>query len=110
MNTQQAHQAVAVSLVVMLGYGLVSGKGTQIGTYKQVWAILVLGLALSLVSDVAPAVGGPLAILFSLGFIAGGQNKINTVIVNAIGKPSGSKTGQASAIGSAVASGAAAAA
>lgn len=92
MDSQQAHQAVAISLVVMLGYGLVTGKGQQIGTYKQIWAILALGLALSLVSDFAPAVGGPLAILFSLGFIAGGQNKINSVITNAIGKRQAQRT------------------
>lgn len=70
----------------MLGYGLVTGKGKQIGTYKQIWAIGALGLLLSLVSDFAPQIGGPLAILFALGFIAGGQTKINTVITNAIGK------------------------
>lgn len=86
MNSSQAHSAVALSLVVMLGYGLVSGKGKQIGTYKQVWAIGVLGLLLSLIADFAPQVGGPLAILFGLGFVAGGQQKINTVITNAIGK------------------------
>jgi hypothetical protein len=86
MDSQQAHSAVMVSLVVMLGYGLVSGKGKQIGTYKQIWAIGALGLVLSLVADVAPAVGGWLAILFSLGFVAGGQAKMNQVIENAIGK------------------------
>lgn len=86
MNSEQAHQAVAISLVVMLGYGLVSGKGKQLGSYKQVWAIGALGLALSLISDFAPAVGGPLSILFALGFVAGGQDKINAVITNAIGK------------------------
>jgi hypothetical protein len=86
MNSQQAHTAVAISLVVMLGYGLVSGKGQQIGTYKQVWAILALGLFLSLISDFTPEIGGPLAILFALGFIAGGQTKINTVVTNALSK------------------------
>lgn len=70
----------------MLGYGLVTGKGKQIGSYKQIWAIGVLGLFLSVISDFAPQIGGPLAILFALGFIAGGQQKINTVITNAIGK------------------------
>lgn len=86
MNSNQAHSAVAISLVVMLGYGLVTGKGKQIGSYKQIWAIGVLGLFLSVISDFAPQIGGPLAILFALGFIAGGQQKINTVITNAIGK------------------------
>lgn len=86
MNSTQAHQAVAISLVVMLGYGLVSGKGKQLGSFKQVWAIGALGLFLSLISDIVPSIGGPLAILFALGFVAGGQVKINTVISNAIGK------------------------
>lgn len=70
----------------MLGYGLVSKQGKQIGSYKQVWAIGVLGLLLSLISDAAPQVGGPLALLFALGFVAGGQDKINSVITNALGK------------------------
>jgi hypothetical protein len=70
----------------MLGYGLVSGKGKQIGSFKQIWAIGVLGLFLSLISDFLPQIGGPLALLFALGFIAGGQTKINSVIDNALGK------------------------
>lgn len=90
MSTGQAHNAVMISLVVMLAYGLVTGKGQQIGTYKQVWAIGALGIVLSLVADLSPQIGGPLAVLFALGFIAGGQTKINTVITNAIGK--GTKT------------------
>lgn len=86
MNSTQAHQLVAVSLVVMLGYGLVSGKGKQLGGYKQVWAIGVLGLFLSLISDFVPAVGGPLAALFAIGFIAGGQPRINAAIEGAVGR------------------------
>lgn len=86
MNSNQAHTAVAASLVVMLGYGLVTGKGRQVGSFKQIWAIGVLGLFLSLISDFFPQIGGPLAILFALGFVAGGQAKINSVIENAIGK------------------------
>jgi hypothetical protein len=75
----------------MLGYGLASGKGKQIGSFKQVWAIGVLGLFLSLISDFAPQIGGPLAILFALGFVAGGQTKINQVITYAIGKKEATK-------------------
>jgi hypothetical protein len=86
VNSQQAHTAVAISLVIMLAYGLVTGKGQQIGTYKQVWAILALGLFLSLISDFVPEIGGPLALLFALGFIAGGQTKINTVVSNVLSK------------------------
>jgi len=89
MNETQAHQAVMVSLVVMLGYGLVSNKGTKITHYQQIWAIGVIGLLLSLISDVAPAVGGALAIVFSLGFIAGGQDKMNQVVINALGQKAG---------------------
>lgn len=86
MDSQTAHRLVAASLVVMLLYGLVSGKGKQIGSFKQVWAIGVLGLFMSLISDFIPEVGGALAILFAIAFVGGGQQRINNIITNAIRK------------------------
>lgn len=93
MNSEQAHTVVALSLVVMLGYGLINKSGTQISSYTQIWAVFVLGFILSFISDLAPGIGGPLAIVIALGFIFK-KNNVNSVITNALQKKTTSVSSQ----------------
>jgi hypothetical protein len=92
VNAQQAKQAVLVSMLALIAIAVFRGKSTST-VFKRIWGTGVLGVALSILADFAPAIAGPFAVLTVLGSLTNGGD---TAIQNLLGKvPGSSSTGSA---------------
>lgn len=90
MGTARAKQIVLVSLLVMSAYAvgrdlLHPSSIAKGSTYRQLWAIGALGIALALIADLTPEIAGPFAVLVVLAFVVGGDKTITKVAQKAIG-------------------------
>ena len=72
MTEKTGHTLVIVSLVGLAAYILIRnpGKLKQGQTYKRLWALGLLGLALGALADVAPQFAGPFALMLLVGGVA----------------------------------------
>lgn len=69
MNQTSARRYVLLSIFGLLALEAYRGKleTSQVGLAKRLWGVGVLGIALSLLADVAPSVAGPFAVLVLVG-------------------------------------------
>lgn len=84
MSPQASKQTVLVSMVALIAIAAYRDKGSP--SYKRVWGVGVLGVMLSIMSDFAPAIAGPFAVLTVLGSLTNGGTQ---AIDNLLGGVSG---------------------
>ncbi len=98
MNTRTAQRYVLISILGLLVINTYRGKLTtaDIGFTKRMWGTGVLAIVLGLVSDVAPQVAGPFAVLVLVGSLTSGGDK---ALHNFLGKLGGTATGSTTSKG-----------
>lgn len=87
LDAATSRRLVLISLIGLLGVAAYRGKlsTTDVSFQKRVWGVMVLGLILSTVSDLAPALGGPFALLVLLGSLTSGGDKAIQAFLGKIG-------------------------
>ena len=86
MNDKTASRRLVVaSVLVMLGAVIARAVKGEVGqTFPRMWALAVVAVALGLISDFAPQIGGPLALLIALSYLnSGGRKAIGDAVQKA---------------------------
>jgi hypothetical protein len=99
ISPQAARRWVLVSMVLLLGMAAYKGaKPGDVGMFKRLWGVGMLGLMLSAAADFVPQLAGPFAVLVVLGYATEGGDK---AIENVLGKVSGGGSLQGAVSGTA---------
>ncbi len=97
-----ARKLVLVSMLGLLAVAFYRARRpeTDVNLFRRLWGVGVLGLMLSVVTDFAPSVGGPFALLVLLGSLTqGGDKALQNALANvgqrlpAGGPPARARTG-----------------
>lgn len=90
VSAPTARRWILVSMVLLLGmaaYKGANGKAGDVGMFKRLWGVGMLGLMLSALADFVPQLAGPFSLLVVLGYATDGGD---AAIQNVLGKVSGS--------------------